>query len=101
MIALAQHDDVGAANPATRSSKSRSVETRTNPPAQAYSRILRSPTQASPFLSALSDAGKRSPNNSTSFGERLSSKSSFTLGRPYFLPPSPRQKHIQRGSPRA
>jgi hypothetical protein len=45
--------------PATRSSKSRSVDTRTNPPAQAYSRILRSPLQASPFLSALSDPGKK------------------------------------------
>ena len=39
-------------------SKSLSVETRTNPPAQAYSRILTSPAPASPFLRALSDSGK-------------------------------------------
>src|ERR1039457_6558941 len=83
-----------------RRSKSLSVVTRTNPPAQAYSRILRSPPRARPFLSALSDSGKRSRKRSTSFGERLSSKRSFILRRIYALPPVPRHKRIQPGSPR-
>src|SRR2546422_8514266 len=83
-----------------RCSKSLSVETRTKPPAQAYSRILRSPAPASPFRSALSDAGKRSPKRSTSFGERLSSKRSFTPWRLSALPPVQQHKHTPPESPR-
>ena len=62
-----------------RPSKSLSVETRMKLRAEAYSRILRSPTPASPFQRALSESRKRSRNNSTSLGDRLSSKRSFTL----------------------
>src|ERR1039458_10813305 len=53
-------------NCCNRRSKSLSVETRMKPCAAAYSRILRSPTRASPFRSALSDSGNRSRNNGTS-----------------------------------
>src|SRR5205814_247842 len=53
-----------------RPAKSLSVETRTKLRAEAYSRILRSPTPASPFRRALSESGKRSCTNSTSLGER-------------------------------
>src|SRR5712692_11584682 len=86
-------------NRLNRRSKSLSVVIRTNPPADAYSRIRRSPLPASPFRSALSDSGKRSRNTSTSLGERLSSKRSFIYWRLCALRPVRRHKRIQQGSP--
>src|ERR1017187_7271830 len=75
-----------------RPSKSLSVETMMKLRAEAYSRIWRSPAPASPSRRALSEPGKRSRNNSTSLGERLSSNRSFILRRPCTLPPIQRHK---------
>jgi len=79
IIAGTENNDIGARQSAQQAFEISVCRNQDKVAAEAYSRILRSPAPASPFRSALSDSGKRSRNNSTSLGERLSSKRSFIL----------------------